>query len=122
MPEVMSSCDDNIKVRLFKSYCSSFYCSQLWSTYCDTSFTKLRSAHNRIMRYLFSLPQDCSISSECIRLDLDCFIVTVRKSIFSFRSRLLRCDNQIIKSIVESNYFTTLFSLRDGIQYCLSFN
>ena len=99
-----SYCDDNVKVRLFKAYCSSFYCSQLWSTYCDTSFNKLRSAYNRILRHLFNLPRDCSISAECIRLNLNCFIVTLRKSIFSFRCRLLNCDNNIVQSIEVPTY------------------
>ena len=58
-------CDDDVKVKLFKAYCSSFYCSQLWSSYCDISYRKLRTSYNRILRNLFKLERDCSISAKC---------------------------------------------------------
>ena len=100
-----SVCDNNIKAKLFKAYCSSFYCCQLWCSYCVVSYRKLKVAYNRILRILFRLDYDCSISAKCIELNVDCFEVLLRKSIFSFRSRILSSDNELILAICGSNYF-----------------
>ena len=98
-------CDDTVKVKLFKAYCSSFYCSQLWSSYCSVSYRKLKTSYNRIVRNLFKLERECSISAKCIELNIDCFEVVIRKSIFSFRSRLFASDNVILQSLCSCDYF-----------------
>ena len=97
--------DKEVKILLFKSYCSSFYCSQLWSSYSTVSYKKLKCLYNRIMRILFNLNSDCSISAKCLEFNIDCFDVLLRKSVFSFRNRLLSSDNLIIESICRSDYF-----------------
>ena len=100
-----SVCNDDVKVKLFKAYFSSFYCCQLWCSYSCVSLRKLKSSYNRIMRGMFKLEKDCSISAKCIDLNLDCFEVILRKSVYSFRSRILSTDNVLIQSICLSNYF-----------------
>ena len=100
-----SMCDTEVKVKLFKSYCSSFYCSQLWSSFTTTAFRKLQSSYNRILRCLFKLDSDCSISAKCLELYIDCMKVLLRKSVYSFRSRIMISDNIIVQSIARSNFF-----------------
>ena len=55
-------CSDNVKVTLFRSYCSSLYTSQLWWKYRVNSIRKLYVAYNNAFRMLFRLPRDCSAS------------------------------------------------------------
>ena len=100
-------CSDDVKARLFKAYCSSFYCSQLWCSYNTACFTKLQTSYNRVLRNLFKLERQCSISQKCIEYGVDCFKVLLRKSIFSFRTRLLNCDNDLISSILKSTFYMT---------------
>ena len=47
---------DNVKVTLFRSYCSSFYTSPLWWKYRVNSIRKLYVAYNNAFRMLF-IPQ-----------------------------------------------------------------
>ena len=55
-------CSDNVKVTIFRSYCSSLYTSQLWWKYKVNSIRKLYVAYNNAFRMLFMLPRDCSAS------------------------------------------------------------
>lgn len=98
-------CSDDVKARLFTSYCSTFYCSQLWCSYTSTCFKKLQTSYNRIFRHLFRLRGHVSISGKCLEFGVDSFNVVLRKSIFSFRNRILFSDNKIIQAISNSNFF-----------------
>ena len=49
------NCDDNVKVKLFKAFCTSFYGGGLWINYFKCQFKKLSSAFNRIFRQLFRI-------------------------------------------------------------------
>ena len=55
-------CSDNVKVTIFRSYCSSLYTSQLWWKYKVSSIKKLYVAYSNAFRMLFRLPRDCSAS------------------------------------------------------------
>ena len=56
-------CSDNVKVTIFRSYCSSLYTSQLWWKYKVNSIRKLYVvSYNNAFRMLFMLPRDCSAS------------------------------------------------------------
>ena len=98
-------CSDVVKARLFRSYCSTFYCSQLWSSYSGNCFNKLQTSFNRIFRHLFRLHGQVSISNKCLEYGIDCFKVVIRKSIFGFRDRILCSENSIIQAIGDSSFF-----------------
>ena len=42
-------CSDNVKVNIFRSYCSSLYTSQLWWKYKVSSIRKLYVAYNNFV-------------------------------------------------------------------------
>ena len=98
-------CSNEVKARLFKSYCSSMYCSALWSAYTVGNFRKLQTSYNKMIRIFFNLERECSISAKCIELNVDCFKVLQRKHTFSLRSRILVCDSSIVKCITSSVFF-----------------
>jgi hypothetical protein len=102
-----SSCNVDVKARLYKAYCSSFYCSQLWSSFSTASFRKLQSSYNRMFRNLFKLERDCSISQKCLEYNVDSLKVLLRKSAYSFRCRILQCDNILIQGLNKSNFFVS---------------
>ena len=72
-------CCKEVTVKLFMSYCNSFYCAHMWHHYRQESVRKLQTAY--------------------------CFKVIWRKFIFSFRKRILESDNTIVFSIVNSLAF-----------------
>ena len=53
-----SICNADVKEKLFKTYCSAFYCNALWSYFDTMSFKKLQGIFNRMFRKCFNLPCD----------------------------------------------------------------
>ena len=57
-----SKCSVNVKCYLFKTYCSTMYCSALWFNSTKTALTKLKIAYNTSLRRLLGLPKYNSAS------------------------------------------------------------
>ena len=55
-------CTENVKIALFKSYCTTLYTSILWCKYRRKSLQKLCVAYKNIFRKLTHKARDCSAS------------------------------------------------------------
>ena len=53
---MFSYCTIDVKMELFRSYCSSLYCCSLWSDYRKASYKKLTVAFNNVHRRMLNLP------------------------------------------------------------------
>lgn len=101
-------CTDDVKKNLFITYCSSLYCSSVWSSYSETTTLKsLHVAHNDIFRFLFKLPRRCSVSYNFVIRDIPNFPVIRRKLVYSLYKRVLSSSNILIRTLVDSNFFLT---------------
>ena len=49
-------CSIDVKLELFRSFCTSFYCCYLWTAYKKSTFNKLRVAFNNAYRRVLGLP------------------------------------------------------------------
>ena len=49
-------CSTDVKLELFKSYCTSFYCCYLWTAYKKSTFDRLRVAFNNAYRRVLGQP------------------------------------------------------------------
>ena len=58
-----SKCSVNVKYYLFKTYCSTMFCSALWFNSTKTALTKWKIAYNNNVRKLLGLPKYNSASS-----------------------------------------------------------
>ena len=56
-------CATVVKLELFKSYCTSFYCCYLWTAYKKSTFDRLRVAFNNAYRRVLGQPWRCSASA-----------------------------------------------------------
>ena len=101
-------CTEEVKIKLFKAYCNSFYCSQLWCKYKKESIRKLTTAYKRIYRNFIGLNYDTSISYHFVCNNVDAVDVVMRKLIFSLRSRVLESDNDLVSSIISSPFMYDL--------------
>ena len=99
------SCSEEVKLRLFRSYCSSFYCSHLWSEHNTEYIHKAKVCHNNILRYFISSHYLDSISQHFVCRNLDNFDVLRRKSMYNFYTRLLCSKNLLVSTILSSNFF-----------------
>ena len=99
------SCSEDVKIRLFKTYCNNIYGGHLWSQYRASDMKKLQVAFNDIYRLLFGIHRGESMSHIYVLHNIASFNVLLRKAIFSFQKRLLDSDNAYISTILKSVYF-----------------
>ena len=89
-------CSTDVKIALFRSYCTCFYCPFLWTHYKKSTHSKLRVAFNNVYRCILKLPPRSSASTMYAINNIDSFEVLIRKGIFAFTERLNNCENTIL--------------------------
>ena len=90
------------KLKLFKCYCTSFYCCYLWTAYKKSTFDILLVAFNNAYRRVLSQPWRCSASAMYANFGINNFQATIRKSIYGFIQRLAKSINSLIVTIEKS--------------------
>ena len=98
-------CSDEVKVQLFRSFCSNLYCSSLWTCYTKELYNRMRVAYNNIFRVLLRLDRRGSISMSFVLYNIDSFSVLIRKNIFSLRKRIQSSFNTVINACMSHNFF-----------------
>ena len=109
------ACNNEVKKKLFTSYCTSFYCSALWSTYTPkTVLNDIHVAHNDVYRLLFNLPRGfVSVSQHFVAAGIPNFTIIRRRHMYSLYKRILSSNNVIINAITD--VFTFISTLhKDG--------
>ena len=101
------TCSEAVKIKLFKSYCNSFYSSQLWCNYNLSSIRKLHVAYNHVFRKLMKLETGASISAKFVECSIDGFRALLRKLMHRFRCRVFNSDNILVHGICSSVFFIT---------------
>ena len=91
-------CSYMVKLRLFKSFCGTFYNCHLWYRYNRATLVKLRTAYRAICRQLFGLGRRDSMSTFMVQNNLPTFNFIIRRQIYSFMSSLNSCTNAILQS------------------------
>ena len=107
-----SICSLDVKYQLFQSYCISMYCATLWSNYTVKSMQSLRVCYNNALRMLLGKPRHCSASEMFVNAGLLSFNEYMRKSIYSFKQRIITSENKIVKCIVASGVFESSLNAR----------
>ena len=107
---------DEVKVKLFKSYCTTFYGCTLWTKYTSACKNKLVVAYKQIFRNLMNVQRE-GTTMNMLKFNVDHLDVVLRKLLFGFRNRLLLCDNSIVQAIMCSLQFysSSLFKTWDKI-------
>ena len=95
-------CSNDVKLELFRSFCTSFYCCYLWTAYTKSTFNKLRVAFNNAYRRVLSLPWRSSASAMYANFGIQNFKAVIRKSTFRFIQRLTKSTNSLIMAIESS--------------------
>ena len=92
-------CSTDVKLALFRSYCTCFYCPFLWTHYKKSTHSKLRVAFNNIYRRILKLPPRSSASTMYAVNYIDSFENLVRKLVVNVTERLKVSENSIISCI-----------------------
>ena len=95
-------CSTDVKLTLFRSYCTCFHCPFLWTHYKKSTHSKLRVAFNNVHRRILKLPPRSSASTMYAVNHIDSFEILVRKRVVGFTERLKVSENSIISCIDNS--------------------
>jgi len=87
-------CTTDVKINLFRTYCSPLCTAPLWVRYKKESLLKLKVAYNDCLRSTRDSQLFC-------RLGLNTFMALVRNLTFKFMNRLDRSMNELIVQIVD---------------------
>ena len=87
---------------MFKSYCSTMYCSSMWFDSTVTSMKKLKIAYNGIRRIL-NLSKYNSASEMFVNLNIPYFDELLQKFVYSSKSRIQDSCNSLVNGIVKSS-------------------
>jgi hypothetical protein len=114
-----SQCNRDVKVKLFQSYCTNFYCCSLWNVHTAQTYKKVKTSHNKVFRYICNCNRQNSISRQFVSFNVPNCDVIRRKSIFSLYKRILSSTNTLIVTILASDSFVTssLFTYWMNILY-----
>ena len=100
-----SNCNNDVKVSLFRTYCTNMYCSQVWWQYSQKCMNNLRVAYNNAFRILMSFPRDCSASGMCVTNRVPSFQALRRNLLYKFSVRLHSSDNSLLTKLLSSDAF-----------------
>ena len=91
-------CTIDVKLQLFRSFCTSFYCCYLWIGYKKITFNKLRVAFNNAYRRILDLPWRCSARGIYATYGICNLEATLRKQTFRFIGRLCKSCKKILQT------------------------
>ena len=97
-----SKCNIPCKIMMFKTFFSSIYACGLWSSYRVASYSKIKVAHNDILRTLLNVQRDDSISALFVQHQVNNLDSVLRTCYYSLMCRVLNSENVIISSLVHS--------------------
>ena len=98
-------CDHNVKVKLFKTYCTSLYGCNLWANYHKSVYCKLRNAYAMLFKNFFSAEKSTDYSMAMVQAGIDTIDVIIRKVSGSLFNIVCNSNNKLISTIVNSLYF-----------------
>ena len=96
-----SMCSPDVKVTLFRAYCSPLYTPHLWCKYTKTSMNKLNVAFNDALRMLLRVPRFLSGSQMFSELHIPNCAAVIRNLMYKFIVRLDLSENHIIQLLVN---------------------
>ena len=100
-----NNCTKSVKIRLFQTYCSSFYGAHLWCNYTKKSLQSVKVAYNYSYRSFMALKRDSSISFHQVQNNVTTFDAWRRKNIYSFMLRLDKSYNSVIQYFRNTLYY-----------------
>ena len=116
-------CSDQVKSKVFSSYCNNIYMCSLWVSYRKRCMRQFIVSYNNSFRILRSLPMRCSASAMFASSNVDSCQAGIRQSIYSLRCRLdvsfILITHSVINSDVHvasklnSRWIATLYNLTE---------
>ena len=97
-------CSEEVKVNLFRAYCTPLYTAPLWVNYKKESLRKLKVAYNDALRIFLKKPRGGSASQLFCNYGLTTFQALLRNLMYSFKCRLDGSLNEVITVLVNPRH------------------
>ena len=91
------TCTIDVKMELFRSYCSSSYCCSLWSDYQKSTYR-----NSTVTFTMENLHWRCSASAIDVNYNLPSLETVIIRNLFRFIQRLFIGQNLIIRALEHS--------------------
>ena len=98
-----SMCFLEVKLTLFRSYCSPMYGVQLWWNYKKSTLNRLHIAYHNIFNLFIGMSKYESTSLLCTLFDVQCCQSVIRNMVYRFMCRLDSSVNCILNDILTSS-------------------
>lgn len=98
-------CSNEVKVQLFKTFCTGFYCASLWCNFSSCNLRRFKVAHNTMFKLLMRADRCASASGLFVSHSVPNVNVILRKLGFSLYKRIFSSDNVLIRCLVDSVFF-----------------
>ena len=96
-------CTPDVKLTLFRTYCTPMYTSQLWWSYRKATINKLYTSYHNILKMFLGLSKFESTSMLCTYVNVQCCQSVIRSLVYCFLLRLDSSDNVLVQSILRSS-------------------
>ena len=96
---VFSKCSIDVKIMLFKTFCTNMYCIHFWSDFTTGNFNKFRVIYNNGFRKLLRLYPFCSASGMYSNSNVKSLPEIMRKAVYNFINRIEKSKNKIVASL-----------------------
>ena len=114
-------CSTEVKIQLFKTFCSNIYAGHLWHNYTKEVLRRCNVAYNNIFRSLFNIKRGDSISTVFVTNNVRSFKELCRNYVNNFHKRLQNSPNVLVNTVLSSTYFmysSKLFKSWKKNAYC----
>lgn len=102
-------CSIDVKIKLYKTYCSNVYCCPVWCDYKRRIIQKLHVSWNKILKVIMNVPYDHSASMLFLVCGLNNFYITRRKLVFNFRKRVRESKNVLVNNFSKNTVGNVMF-------------
>ena len=92
-------CTIEVKITLFKTYCTPLYTAHMWCKYKMYSLRKLTVAYNDAMRILFRIPRYLSATQMFANMQVPTCQAVLRNLMYRFIGRLDSSINLILSAL-----------------------
>ena len=96
-------CSIEVKVVLFKTYCTPLYTAHLWTNYSNLALKNFYIAYHNVMKLFIGLPKREHNRPQCVKYDIPHGTALLRNLIYKFICRLYKSQNKILYVIARSD-------------------
>ena len=98
-------CSIEVKVELFKTYCTPLYTAHLWTNYTNQAIKNFYIAYHNVMKLFIGLPKWEHNRPQCVQHNIPHGPALLRNFIYKFIKRLYGSENKLLYEIARSDCF-----------------